>query len=105
MNLVGDQILEGQDPPFFVKYIIGNSFSANLSSLLLHLGIWAMNTRKTDWKTRHVGIIILPVLGQHEPLLTPSGLLRLEFQEEGDKDMPLVWVTALTLQNVQFSMI
>ena len=27
-------------------------------------------------------------------LLTPSGLLRLEFQEEGDMERPLVWMTA-----------
>ena len=26
-------------------------------------------------------------------LLTPSGLLRLEFQEEGDMERPLVWMT------------
>ena len=49
-------------------------------------------------KTRDVGNSLLTALRHHDPSITPAGLLRLEFQEQGDKEMPLVWVTAHTLQ-------
>jgi hypothetical protein len=45
-------------------------------------------------KTRVVGRSLLTALRQHDPSVTPSGLLRLEFQEEGDMERPLVWMTA-----------
>ena len=41
-------------------------------------------------KTRVMGRSLLTALRQHDPSVTPSGLLRLEFQEEGD----IVWMTA-----------
>ena len=37
-------------------------------------------------------------LRHHDPSITPAGLLCLEFHEQGDKEMPLVWVTVHTLQ-------
>ena len=49
-------------------------------------------------KTRDVGNSLLTALRHHDPSITPAGPLRLEFQEQGDKEMPLVWVTAHTLQ-------
>ena len=48
-------------------------------------------------KTGDVGGSLLTAIKQHEPAVTPSGLLRLEFPEEGDKELPLVWITAHTL--------
>ena len=45
-----------------------------------------------------MGNSLLTALRHHDPSITPAGLLRLEFQEQGDKEMPLVWVTAHTLQ-------
>ena len=48
-------------------------------------------------KTGDVGGSLLTAIRQHEPAVTPAGLLRLEFQEEGDKELPLVWITAHTL--------
>ena len=41
---------------------------------------------------------LLNAVRHHDPSITPAGLLRLEFQEQGDKEMPVVWVTAHTLQ-------
>ena len=48
-------------------------------------------------KTGDVGGRLLTAVRQHEPAVTQAGLLRLEFQEEGDKELPLVWITAHTL--------
>ena len=48
-------------------------------------------------KTIYVGRYLLTAIRQHEPAVTPAGLLRLELQEEGEKELPLVWITAHTL--------
>ena len=45
-------------------------------------------------KTGDVGGSLLASIRQLEPAVT--GFLRLEFQEEGDKELPLVWITAHT---------
>ena len=48
-------------------------------------------------KTELVGRSLLAAVRQHDPSVTAAGLLRLEFQDDGDKEMPLVWVAAQTL--------
>ena len=47
--------------------------------------------------TQHVGRSLLSAIRLHAPDVTPSGLLRLEFSEQGEKEMPLVWITGQTL--------
>ena len=47
--------------------------------------------------TQHVGRSLLSAIRLHAPDVTPSGLLRLEFYEQGEKEMPLVWITGQTL--------
>ena len=47
--------------------------------------------------TQRVGSSLLSAVRHHVPVLTPSGLLRLEFGEQGEKEMPLVWITGQTL--------
>ena len=51
-------------------------------------------------KTRDVGRKLLDAIRIHDPSVTEAGLLRLEFQEEGDKEMPLVWTAAHTLNYI-----
>ena len=46
---------------------------------------------------RRVGRSLLSAVRHHVPDLTPSGLLRLEYGEQGDYEMPLVWITGQTL--------
>ena len=48
-------------------------------------------------KTGEVGRKLLETMINHDPSVTPAGLLRLEFQEEGEQEMPLVWTAAHTL--------
>ena len=47
--------------------------------------------------TQDVGKSLLSAVRQHDPDVTPAGLLRLEFQAEETIEMPLVWVAAQTL--------
>ena len=49
-------------------------------------------------KTKDVGRKLLDAIRIHDPSVNPAGLLRLEFQEEGDMEMPIVWTTAHTLK-------
>ena len=48
-------------------------------------------------KTGEVARKLLETIRNHDPSVTPAGLLRLEFQEEGEQEMPLVWTAAHTL--------
>ena len=48
-------------------------------------------------KTELVGRSLLAAVRQHDSSVTAAGLLRLEFQDDGDKEMPLIWVAAQTL--------
>ena len=48
-------------------------------------------------KTKLVGRSLLSAVRQHDPSVTAAGLLRLEFQDDGDNELPLVWVAAQTL--------
>ena len=41
-------------------------------------------------KTENVGKSLIAAVRLHDPSVTPAALLRLQFQEEGDKEMPLV---------------
>ena len=44
--------------------------------------------------TQHVGRSLLSAIRLHDPYVTPSGLLWLEFSEHGEKEMPLVCLLA-----------
>ena len=44
-----------------------------------------------------MGSILLSAVRHYDPEMTPSGLLRLEFVEQGDYEMPLVWIISHTL--------
>ena len=48
-------------------------------------------------KTQNVGELLLGAIRHHIPSVTTDGLLRLELQADGVKEVPLVWVTAHTL--------
>ena len=47
--------------------------------------------------TREMGTKLLSTIAVYDPLVTPSKLLRLEFETETAMEMPLVWVTAQSL--------
>ena len=47
--------------------------------------------------TRESGGWLLSKIAVHDPSVTPSKLLRLEFEAEPSLEMPLVWITAQTL--------
>ena len=47
--------------------------------------------------TQNVGRALLSAVRLYVPDITPSALLRLEFPEQGDMEMPIVWISAQTL--------
>lgn len=47
--------------------------------------------------TRVVGGLLLSAVKSHDPVATPSRLLRLEFETEDSMEMPLVWLISQTL--------
>ena len=47
--------------------------------------------------TQHVGRSLLSAVRHYAPEVTPSGLLRLEFDEQGENEMPLVWIISHAL--------
>ena len=47
--------------------------------------------------THQVGRCLLTTLRHYAPGLTPAGVLKLDFVEQGDKEMPVVWFVAQTL--------
>ena len=81
----------GQKPP---KLILNMKYCPNPATAQLKHCFFC-------WiKTRDVGIRLLTVIRQHEPGVTPSGLLQLEFHEQGDKEMSLVWIASYTLPSM-----
>ena len=44
-----------------------------------------------------VGTLLLSMVRLHDPAVTPHKLLRLEFNCDGEDEMPLVWVLSHTL--------
>ena len=48
-------------------------------------------------KTQNVSRSLVGALRHHDPFVTTEGLLRLELRADGVKEVPLVWVTAHTL--------
>ena len=50
--------------------------------------------------TKEVGNWILSVIKSRDPTITPSKLLKLQFQCEDSEEMPLVWLTAQTLNYI-----
>ena len=47
--------------------------------------------------TQEVGRCLLSSLRVYAPGVTPAGLLRLEYEVQGDKEIPVVWFAAQTL--------
>ena len=47
--------------------------------------------------TQLVGRNLLSAVRHYAPEVTPSGLLRLEFQDQGEDEMPLVWIISHAL--------
>ena len=47
--------------------------------------------------TIEVGTLLLSMVREHDPAITPAKLLRLEFECEDTNEMPLVWTIAQTL--------
>ena len=47
--------------------------------------------------TRVMGAKLLSLFAVHDPLVTPSKLLRLDFQSEASMKMPLVWISSQLL--------
>ena len=47
--------------------------------------------------TQQVGRCLLSTLRHYVPGLTPAGVLKLDFEEQGDMEMPVVWFVAQTL--------
>ena len=50
--------------------------------------------------TKEVGNWILSIIKSRDPTITPSKLLKLQFQCEDSEEMPLVWLTAQTLNYI-----
>ena len=44
-----------------------------------------------------MGRSLLSAVRHQVPEVSPSGLLRLEYGEQGEKEIPLVWITGQTL--------
>ena len=47
--------------------------------------------------TQEVGDWLLSLVRQHDPSVTASKLIKLEFQSDEPTEMPIVWITAQTL--------
>ena len=47
--------------------------------------------------TQQVGRSLPSSIRHYAPGVTPAGLLKLDFEEQGDREMPVVWFVAQTL--------